>query len=50
MDRRLLHMMRRAYQRTMFYAEEKKLTPRLAAYALALESLGTAYAERGIFP
>ena len=49
-QRRLLHMMRRAYQRTMFYAAEKKVNPRIAAYALALESLSTSYAERGIFP
>lgn len=49
-QRRLLHMMRRAYQRTMFYAAEKKVDPRIAAYALALESLATSYEERGIFP
>lgn len=49
-QRRLLHMMRRAYQRTMFYASEKKVNPRIAAYALALESLATSYEERGIFP
>ena len=49
-QRRLMHMMRRAYQRTMFYAAEKKVDPRIAAYALALESLATSYDERGIFP
>lgn len=49
-QRRLLHMIRRAYQRTMFYAAEKKVDPRIAAYALALESLATSYSERGIFP
>jgi glutamate dehydrogenase (NAD(P)+) len=49
-QRRLLHMMRRAYQRTMFYATENKVDPRIAAYALALESLATSYEERGIFP
>ncbi|MBW1874127.1 MAG: Glu/Leu/Phe/Val dehydrogenase [Deltaproteobacteria bacterium] len=49
-QRRLLHMMRRAYQRTMFYAAEKKVNARIAAYALALESLATSYEERGIFP
>ena len=42
--------MRRAYQRTMFYAAEKKVNPRIAAYALALESLATSYEERGICP
>ena len=49
-QRRLLHMMRRAYQRTMFYAAEKRVNPRVAAYALALQSLATSYEERGIFP
>ena len=49
-QRRLLLMMRRAYQRTMFYAAEKRVDPRIAAYSLALESLATSYAERGIFP
>ncbi len=49
-QRRLRHMMRRAYQRTTFYATEKKVNPRIAAYSLALESLATSYAERGIFP
>ena len=49
-ERRLLLMMRRAYQRTMFYASDKNVDARVAAYALALESLATSYAERGIFP
>lgn len=49
-QRRLLHMMRRAYQRTMFYAAERNVDPRIAAYGLALESLATSYEERGIFP
>ena len=49
-DRRLLHLMKRAYHRTMFYASEHKLEPRIAAYCLALEAIGTAYSERGIFP
>ncbi len=49
-DSRLLHVMRRGYQRTMFYAEKHRIDPRIAAYALALESLATSYAERGIFP
>ena len=49
-DRRLLHLMKRAYQRTAYYANERKLDTRIAAYALALEAIGTAYAERGIFP
>ena len=49
-DARLLQAMRRGYQRTMFFAEKHGVSTRTAAYALALESLGTAYAERGIFP
>lgn len=49
-ERRLLHVMRRGYQRTMFYAQKHRMEPRIAAYALALESLATSYAERGIFP
>ncbi|MEZ4288053.1 MAG: Glu/Leu/Phe/Val dehydrogenase [Polyangiales bacterium] len=48
--RRLQHVMRRGYQRTMFYASEKSVDARIAAYCLALEALGTAYQERGIFP
>lgn len=49
-ERRLLHAMRRGYQRTMFYAHKHGIDARTAAYALALESLATSYAERGIFP
>ena len=46
----LMHVMRRGYQRTMFFAQKHGIEPRIAAYALALESLATSYAERGIFP
>ena len=42
--------MRRGYQRTMYYAQKHGVNPRIAAYALALETLATSYAERGIFP
>ena len=49
-DARLLHTMRRGYQRTMFFANKHRVDPRIAAYGLALESLATSYAERGIFP
>ena len=49
-DSRLLQVMRRGYQRTMFYADKHGIDARIAAYALALESLATSYAERGIFP
>jgi glutamate dehydrogenase (NAD(P)+) len=49
-DAGLMHVMRRGYQRTMFYADKHGIDMRTAAYALALESLATSYAERGIFP
>ena len=49
-DAGLMHVMRRGYQRTMFFAEKHGIDMRTAAYGLALESLATAYAERGIFP
>lgn len=49
-DTRLHRMMTRAHRKVMTLAREKKVTPRIAAYALALEALKTAYAERGIFP
>lgn len=49
-NRRLLQVMKRGYQRTTFFAKERNVDPRVAAYALALDNLGTAYAERGIFP
>ncbi len=47
---RLSQSMRRGYQRTMFYARTHGVSARIAAYALALEALSVAYAERGIFP
>ena len=50
MDASLLHVMKRGYQRTMFFASKHGVDARTAAYALALESLATSYAERGIFP
>jgi hypothetical protein len=34
----------------MFFADKHGIDMRTAAYALALESLAIAYAERGIFP
>ncbi len=49
-NRRLLHVMKRGHQRTMSFANERNVDPRIAAYALALDNIGTAYAERGIFP
>jgi len=49
-DAGLMHVMRRGYQRTMFFAEKHGVDVRTAAYGLALEALATSYAERGIFP
>lgn len=49
-DRRLEHAMRRAYERVMYFAREHNCDARIAAYALALQSISTAYDERGIFP
>jgi glutamate dehydrogenase (NAD(P)+) len=49
-DGRLRHVMRRGYQRAMFFAEKHGVDLRISAYGLALESLATSYAERGIFP
>ena len=49
-DNQLRQLMRRGYQRTMFFAEKHGVDARTAAYGLALESLATSYAERGIFP
>ncbi|MFW5925193.1 MAG: Glu/Leu/Phe/Val family dehydrogenase [Myxococcota bacterium] len=49
-DRRLADAMRRAYYRVMFFSRERGMSPRLAAYGLALQSIETAYRERGIFP
>jgi glutamate dehydrogenase (NAD(P)+) len=49
-DRRLELTMRRGYERVMSFAAQRHVSPRIAAYALALESLAAAYAERGVFP
>ncbi len=49
-DERLEKMMRSAYQRVRTLARDKDISLRIAAYALALEALGAAYEERGIFP
>jgi len=47
---KLSKAMRHHYKRTMFYASENGVDPRIAAYCLALENLKQAYEERGIFP
>lgn len=49
-DQRLEVAMKRAYGRVRYFARHKNCSPRTAAYALALQTLATAYAERGIFP
>ncbi len=49
-DRRLEVAMQRAYHRVMYYARTRDVSPRVAAYALALQNIDQAYQERGIFP
>ncbi len=49
-DRRLENAMSRAYHRVMYFSREHGCDARIAAYCLALQNIGTAYAERGIFP
>jgi glutamate dehydrogenase (NAD(P)+) len=49
-DDRLEKAMTRAYHRVMYYARERDLQPRVAAYSLALQEIMIAYHERGIFP
>ncbi len=49
-EARLEKRMVRQYRKVMGYAKSKGVTPRIAAYALALVNLKTAYDERGIFP
>jgi len=49
-DERLEKMMKRSYQRVMAFVRDRKVSPRIAAYSLALEALASAYEERGIFP
>lgn len=49
-DKRLEKAIKSAYRRVEYYAQSHKVSQRLAAYALALDKLGRAYKERGIFP
>jgi glutamate dehydrogenase (NAD(P)+) len=49
-DAKLERRMIRTYHKVMGLAREKGISPRIAAYAIALESLKVAYDERGIFP
>jgi len=49
-EARLEKRMVRQYRKVMAYAKNKGVSPRIAAYSLALVNLKTAYDERGIFP
>ena len=49
-DRRLEKAIKSAYRRVEYFAQSNKVPQRIAAYALALDKLGRAYKERGIFP
>lgn len=49
-DAKLEARMKRAYGQVRYFAEQRHTGLRTAAYCLALQRLGTAYAERGIFP
>jgi hypothetical protein len=42
--------MRHGYERVMDFAQQRRLRPRVAAYALAIQAIAAAYAERGVFP
>jgi glutamate dehydrogenase (NAD(P)+) len=49
-DQRLETAMTRAFHRVAYFAREHRCDWRTAAYGLSLQSLATAYSERGIFP
>jgi glutamate dehydrogenase (NAD(P)+) len=49
-DAKLEARMKRAYGQVRYFSEQRHVGLRTAAYCLALQRLGTAYAERGIFP
>ncbi|RLB53466.1 MAG: glutamate dehydrogenase [Deltaproteobacteria bacterium] len=49
-DEKLHKAMIDAYHRVMYFARERNVNPRIAAYSLALQNLSSAYEERGIFP
>lgn len=49
-DERLEKAIKSAYRRVEYFANSHKVPQRIAAYALALDKLGRAYKERGIFP
>ncbi|MEO0325050.1 MAG: Glu/Leu/Phe/Val dehydrogenase [Myxococcota bacterium] len=47
---RLERTMKSRYQRVQQYAREHGLSLRIASYAIALDNIGQAFKERGIFP
>jgi glutamate dehydrogenase (NAD(P)+) len=49
-EAKLERRMVRQYRKVMDYAKNKGVTPRLAAYCVALDNIRVAYEERGIFP
>jgi glutamate dehydrogenase (NAD(P)+) len=49
-EERLAKRMKRTYLNVSEYAATKRVDWRVAAMALAIERIGRAYAERGIFP
>src|SRR3954469_20780696 len=49
-DQRLEKAMKRAYREVVEMARQKKCTLRVAAYAVALQRIASAYGEREIFP
>ena len=49
-EERLAKRMKRTYLNVSEYAASKKVDWRVAAMAIAIERIGRAYAERGIFP
>jgi glutamate dehydrogenase (NAD(P)+) len=49
-EERLAKRMKRTYLAVTEYAQQKKCDWRMAAMGIALERIGKAYAERGIFP
>src|SRR5204863_35182 len=49
-EERLAKRMKRTYLQVSEYASAKKCDWRMAAMGIALERIGRAYAERGIFP
>lgn len=49
-DEKLEKRMVRQYAKVFDYARDHRVSPRIAAYCIALENLKVAYLERGIFP